>query len=130
MLHFRRIVKLKDLRAAKATGAATGGYITGPGTGTSDSIPAMLSNGEYVIRSSAVDRVGILNAINNGMVPHFADGGEVGESALVGSPSVNLQVSAVDAASFGDFLDRGGLDRIKQALFEDDRRFASASGVW
>lgn len=31
--------------------AATGGYISGPGTGTSDSIPAMLSNGEYVINA-------------------------------------------------------------------------------
>lgn len=37
---------------------ATGGYISGPGTGTSDSIPAWLSNGEYVINSSAVNRLG------------------------------------------------------------------------
>ena len=47
-----------------------------------------------------------------------------------GVPAVSLQVSAVDAASFADFLDRGGLDKIKQALFEDNRRFASSVGVW
>jgi hypothetical protein len=41
--------------------AAQGGYITGPGTGTSDSIPAMLSNGEYVFPASAVDRIGVDN---------------------------------------------------------------------
>lgn len=35
-----------------------GGNVTGPGTATSDSIPAMLSNGEYVIKSSAVDQYG------------------------------------------------------------------------
>ncbi|MBQ9697550.1 MAG: hypothetical protein IJV46_03305, partial [Acidaminococcaceae bacterium] len=48
--------------------AATGGYISGPGTGTSDSIPAMLSNGEYVIRSAAVDMIGrpALDALNAG----------------------------------------------------------------
>lgn len=37
---------------------ASGGPIYGPGTPTSDSIPAMLSNGEYVIRAAAVARYG------------------------------------------------------------------------
>jgi hypothetical protein len=46
--------------------AATGGYITGPGTSTSDSIPAWLSHGEYVINAKAVKSVGIelLHEIN------------------------------------------------------------------
>jgi hypothetical protein len=38
--------------------AAEGGPIRGPGTGTSDSIPAMLSNGEYVIRAAAAKSIG------------------------------------------------------------------------
>ena len=113
---------------------ANGGYISGPGTGTSDSIPAMLSNGEYVLRSSAVDRIGIgtLNAMNAGAVPHFAEGGSVDDTiaASAGGNSVTLSVSAVDAASFSDFLNRGGLDSVKQALFEDNRRFAANVGVW
>ena len=37
--------------------AATGGRIIGPGTGTSDSIPAMLSNGEHVIRAASVRKL-------------------------------------------------------------------------
>jgi len=41
------------------TAAATGGYISGPGTKTSDSIPAWLSTGEYVIKAAAVDKYGI-----------------------------------------------------------------------
>ena len=70
-------------------GHATGGYITGPGTGTSDSIPARLSNGEFVIRSEAVKRYGtnFLNAVNDGTfarihtkVPRFAEGGLVKEA--------------------------------------------------
>lgn len=48
--------KFITIRAREAH--ATGGYISGPGTGTSDSIPAWLSNGEYVINSSAVNRLG------------------------------------------------------------------------
>lgn len=36
---------------------ATGGRIHGPGTGTSDSIPAWLSNGEHVIRAAAASRL-------------------------------------------------------------------------
>ena len=57
-------------------GVATGGYISGPGTGTSDSIPAWLSNGEYVIKAASVDKYGVemLHAINAGK---FADGGWV-----------------------------------------------------
>lgn len=45
---------------------ATGGLVTGPGTGISDSIDAELSNGEYVINAKAVQRVGVenLDAIN------------------------------------------------------------------
>ena len=34
--------------------AAEGGEIVGPGTGTSDSIPAMLSDGEFVMTAKAV----------------------------------------------------------------------------
>lgn len=45
---------------------ALGGAVFGPGTGTSDSIPAMLSNGEYVIRAAAARTIGYdqLNKLN------------------------------------------------------------------
>ncbi len=66
--------------------AATGGYISGEGTSTSDSIPAMLSNGEFVVKASSVRKygTGFLNAVNNGNftklhmpIARFADGGSV-----------------------------------------------------
>ncbi len=68
---------------------ATGGYITGPGTGTSDSIPAMLSNGEYVVKAAAVDYYGVekLHAIN---AMRFADGGLVGGNRTSVNASVSL----------------------------------------
>lgn len=40
-----------------STKVATGGRISGPGTGTSDSIPAWLSNGEHVIRAAAASKL-------------------------------------------------------------------------
>ena len=44
---------------------ASGGLVTGPGTGTSDSIPAMLSNGEAVMTAQAVNDWGaMLSAMN------------------------------------------------------------------
>lgn len=49
-------------------GFASGGYVSGPGTSRSDSIPARLSNGEYVMSAEAVRRIGVhrLNAMNHG----------------------------------------------------------------
>lgn len=77
-------------KAAKLWAFADGGAVSGAGTGTSDSIPARLSNGEYVIKASSakalgtnfLDRlnsVGDGKAIRSGRLPRFkyADGGEV-----------------------------------------------------
>jgi hypothetical protein len=49
----------------------SGGDVEGPGTATSDSIPAWLSDGEFVIKASEVKKPGILahlEAINSGKV--------------------------------------------------------------
>ncbi|MGE8707059.1 hypothetical protein [Bifidobacterium pseudocatenulatum] len=42
---------------ANAGHKATGGRISGPGTGTSDSIPMWLSNGEHVIRAASASKL-------------------------------------------------------------------------
>lgn len=44
----------------RQTAFATGGKVYGPGTGTSDSVPAMLSNGEYVLRAKTVKQLDAL----------------------------------------------------------------------
>ncbi|MFC2996367.1 tape measure protein, partial [Acinetobacter sichuanensis] len=44
-----------------AAGFATGGHVRGPGTSTSDSIPAMLSDYEFVTKASAVKKIGVAN---------------------------------------------------------------------
>ena len=75
-------------------GHAYGGLITGPGTGTSDSIPSMLSNGEYVLNARAVKKVGVgfLDSINYGYVKHFANGGYVGNSSGGSISPVNVVI--------------------------------------
>jgi len=86
---------------------ASGGMITGPGTGTSDSIPAYLSNGEYVInaKSAASFGYGNLDKINKmaagGLatkfdVPAYSTGGrmkyETGGAAF-GSSNVTINAT-------------------------------------
>lgn len=50
---------------------ATGGYVDGYGTSTSDSNLAMLSRGEYVVKADTVRKfgVGFMDALNEGRLP-------------------------------------------------------------
>ena len=111
---------------------ADGGPIFGPGTSHSDSVPAMLSNGEYVINADAAAQIGrtTLDALNSGHYPAFANGGNVGSSEPAPARNVNLSISTLDASSFDDFLSRGGMDKIKQKLFDNTREFSTDAGVW
>jgi hypothetical protein len=61
----------------------TGGYVSGPGSGTSDSILARLSNGEFVINAASARRLGgaFLQRLNR-----YASGGNV--TGLDYDPSV------------------------------------------
>jgi hypothetical protein len=68
---------------------AGGGLVSGPGSGTSDSIPARLSAGEFVMSAASVHDIGAsrLAAMNRGLhvpgirgvgsIPRFAEGGLV-----------------------------------------------------
>jgi tape measure domain-containing protein len=63
--------------------AASGGYISGPGSGRSDSIPARLSNGEYVVNAAATKKNrALLEAINSGQGLALASGGYVGPPSI------------------------------------------------
>lgn len=54
------------ISTVKSAKFAQGGKVIGPGTGTSDSIPAMLSNGEYVMTAKATSMFEpLLMAMNN-----------------------------------------------------------------
>lgn len=56
---------------------AMGGIVTGPGSGTSDSIMARVSAGEFVVRANAVQQPGmldLLNSLNAGQMPGMGGG--------------------------------------------------------
>lgn len=82
--------------AARPLTAAGGGKVVGPGTGRSDSIPARLSNGEFVVNARAARQHGpLLDAINTGAtLRRMADGGMVGRGGggAWGAPNVNFQI--------------------------------------
>lgn len=72
-------------KTVQASKFADGGLVTGPGTATSDSIPAMLSNGESVMTAEATSMFGpMLSAFNQmgGGVPISQNSNATGEEML------------------------------------------------
>lgn len=79
-------VKPDDVRIDLPKGFRRGGAVWGAGTATSDSIPALLSNGEHVWTAREVEAVGGQDAMYRlrqaaiaGALPRFAGGGAVGD---------------------------------------------------
>ena len=93
---------------------AEGGFVRGPGTGTGDSIPARLSNGEFVVQSAvARQNANLLEAMNRGEdvsslavmqtpLPWIPSPTEVSEGtskpaeksqSVIMQPTVNLNIS-------------------------------------
>ena len=104
---------------------ATGGYLP-YGNRLNDSIPALLSGGEYIVNSKAVRRYGVggLNKINSG-VARFQDGGLVGdavntnantESSTSNNVSVNITVNATDGKAQNEQSSGDGADDKNRAL--------------
>ncbi len=94
---------------------ATGGLVTGPGSATSDSIPARLSAGEFVMNAAAVKRVGVdflqsLNGLSNGprvsgRTLAFAAGGLVPEAPPQQAQGQAVRiVNVIDPAMAADYL--------------------------
>jgi hypothetical protein len=116
----RRLAGLQASGSGAASGGqfAQGGRVYGAGTSTSDSIPAWLSHGEFVIRAAAVKKYGsqLFHALNmmrlprrflesmvggfaNGGMPsmkplsvplRMADGGQVGSSSSLAPVTLNI----------------------------------------
>jgi hypothetical protein len=109
---------------------AAGGLIRGPGTGTSDSIPAWLSNGEYVINASSVRRLGtgFLHSLNN-----FALGG------LVGPPPMRFAAGGMVPSASGQpvhlhlgthsFALSGASNVVSALVVEANRQHTRSAGV-
>jgi hypothetical protein len=84
---------------------ATGGYVSGPGTGTSDSIPARLSNGEFVMSAKTVATYGVdfMNSLNQSRVMYAP---AQSSTAQVGGGSSVVYLSPDDRALLRAAIDR------------------------
>lgn len=104
---------------------ADGGVIRGPGGPRSDSIVARVSAGEYIVNAEATSRhLQLLDAINSGRLPAFADGGYVAPSM----PVIRGGADAGVSVTFAPQVDARGADvaavtRLEQALARQQREF-------
>ncbi|MBI3886162.1 MAG: hypothetical protein HY302_10585 [Opitutae bacterium] len=100
-------------------GFAEGGLVNGPGTGTSDSIPARLSNGEFVVRATTVDRfgAGFFNDLNAGALNLAALPGGIARQIPVASAGAGSS-PLLDTADVGA---QAGQPQVKiyNAFFSD-----------
>ncbi len=103
--------------AKRAVGLATGGYLgRGPGTTTSDSIPAMLSRKEGVLNAAATQHYGgkaFIDGLNSRSLPQLGAPADVVEvSSSTGRP-LSLAIPGFGAASgMGDDRLADGLERL------------------
>ncbi len=147
-IHIQQSITKPALAALGVPGFAGGGQVFGPGSATSDSIPARLSAGEYVVSAAAVRAFGAANldAINRMRLPrfpatstirrpesprtHFAEGGLVSPGTTQqGSLSVNITnkgqpVQATDARASFDL--KGEVISIMLEDLRDNGRYVAS----
>jgi hypothetical protein len=96
-------------RFADGWGPAYNGRVTGPGTGRSDSIPAMISNGEFVVNARATaQNMDLLNAINNNKNVSGKAGNQIAITVNAAPGMDEQQVAAQVARQLDAQLSRGG----------------------
>jgi hypothetical protein len=126
------------------------GHVRGPGTGTSDSIFALLSDNEFVVRAAAVRKYGLafLRAVNSGQlnlgdlagyalgglvgvpqarVPAFAGGGSVGAS---GGPMRSLTLALGGETFEGLLVPENVAGSLERYAISKSSRAAGRSPSW
>lgn len=128
-------VYINTVTGGKAVHAA-GGPVVGPGGPTDDAVPAMLSNGEYVIRASSVKRYGLafLDAVNSGRAVGLRRGGRAnrprpGGGRGVAPPDVRQQYREDVQADFEMWRDELLAAADEAAAAADDAAAALREGI-
>ncbi|WP_133520657.1 phage tail tape measure protein [Curtobacterium flaccumfaciens] len=119
---------------------AGGGPVYGPGTSTSDSIDAKLSNGEFVVKASAASKygMGFLHAVNQGLYnpAQYAGGGPVQRETYVPTPpqivyaQQGVATGSTGAGGFHVHLESKGNTKrdLEEARWTYDRYESKRSG--
>lgn len=107
-------------------GFATGGYVSGAGTGTSDSIMARLSDGEFVVNAAATKRNrALLEAINSNERVSVAGGGGSVASTQTSGPTAATQAPANVVVNL--IQDRSRAGQVDQRTTEDGTQHIDVS---
>ncbi len=115
-----------------ALNLADGGHVQGPGGPRSDSIPANLSRGEFVVNAAATSRnLSLLEAINSGSTVRRARQATNDNAALAAGnarPRVTVQQHPGVSVETRENVTTGDVEIIAQRVLEQhgDRVFASA----
>jgi hypothetical protein len=98
------LIAAADMETMSLSAFAAGGLVTGPGTGTSDSILARLSNGEFVMPADTVSRLGVgtLESIKRG---DTATAGAAGSAGGGGGNKTSVY-TFLDSRQMADHLER------------------------
>jgi uncharacterized protein (DUF305 family) len=117
-----RTAEIKAFETKYGKGYKDGGMVFGPGSSTSDSVPAMLSRGEFVVQASAVNKYGpdFLNALNQMRVSMPAS---AAVSSAGGSSSSVVYLSPEDRQ-----LLRSAIDR-PVALYTENAKIAQSANA-
>lgn len=121
--------------AAADSGYADGGHVRGAGTATSDSIPAMLSDGEFIVNAAAAQRPGmlaLLHAING--TPGYTRAPAMGvrryaEGGAVAGGGMTVQHYHVDASQVPQHIVQQAVDNaIAQSIARQPVKIRSSLG--
>ena len=113
----------RNIKLSRAYGGMIRRYASG---GPTDDIPALLMSGEYVMNRGATSKYGkrLLDSMNQGRAPRFADGGEVGASTtttesnakMMGDVSININVTGQNSQTETQGnTSQGGIDYKKMS---------------
>lgn len=108
---------------------ATGGKVTGPGTATSDSIAARLSNGEFVVKTQAAKALGYKNLEHMNKTGQLPAGATDGVGGLVGwaKDAISSGVGAI--ADGAEYIGKKGAGKVLSALVDVARSAVSGLGL-
>jgi hypothetical protein len=124
-----------DSQIRAMRGFAVGGFVSGPGTPTSDSIPAMLSDGEYVIKAASVNKFGkgFLDSINSGQLPGYKKGGKVTKKPSTSAMAEKQRAAMIaekkkDSAAITSILKQKQTNKIFDTVLNAAKKIPLLSG--
>ena len=119
----------KTILGAFGLGFANGGpvgFANGGSVGSTDTVPAMLTPGEFVMKKSAVEKYGsgFLSSINEGVMPMrgFQNGGVVSPVSAEAGTTSNSASQVTNSSDFTFNIQDGGAEQAGEQGSDDQQR--------